>query len=375
MKQTSISLKQAQCLFLASQKLIGPALEPIEIIEHLGYVQIDTLAVVERAHHHVFWSRNQKYQSDQLADLVSSRQVFEYWSHAASFLPMRDYRFSLPMKKAFQKREDSWFTRDRTLMRAIVKRIRDEGPMRSRDFKNDKHQTNSTWWGWKPAKKALEILFLEGQLEITQRDGFQKVYDLPERVIPRSVDTTMPTDREYARYLIGSTLRHHGLASASEMVYLRRGPIKKNVQDELQEMHAAGELVQVSVEGLDELYYAFSDALENIPNVTSKILILSPFDNLVIQRKKLAALFNYDYQIECYVPEAKRKYGYFCLPVFYGTAAVARIDCKADRQRRILLIQSSHYEDGIDAAKIKGKLDARLKSFAKFNQCESVEYA
>ncbi|MCJ8346368.1 winged helix DNA-binding domain-containing protein, partial [bacterium] len=227
MKKESISLKEAQALILSSQKLVGPILSPLEIIEHLGYVQIDTISVIERAHHHVFWTRNQRYRPTDLDELVKSRKVFEYWSHAASYLPMNEYRFSLPMneyrfslpmKKAFQNSGSSWFPRDIKLMSAVLKRIQDEGALRSKDFQNIK-KGNTGWWDWKPAKKALERLFLEGSLEITRRDGFQKVYDLPERVIPSSINTTLPSDTEYIQFLIERTLRHHGLANINEMAY------------------------------------------------------------------------------------------------------------------------------------------------------------
>ena len=374
MKQETISLKEAQRLILSSQKLAGPSLDPLEIIEHLGYVQIDTIAVIERAHHHVFWTRNQKYQPNDLADLVSSRKVFEYWSHAASFLPMKYYRYSLPMKKAFQKKENSWFPRDIKLMKAILKRIRNEGAMRLKDFKNIDKKKNIGWGDWNPAKKAMEMLFLEGDLEITRREMFQKVYDLPERVIPSSTNTIMPTDKEYARFLIKRTLRHHGLATAKEIAYLKKGNVKINIKRELTEMHAAGEVFQVCIEGVEESYFTFPKSLENIPKISSKFIILSPFDNMVIQRKKLFTFFNFDYQIECYVPEQKRKFGYFCLPVFHGAKPFARIDCKADRKNQILHIQSIHYEKNVKQDALKLKLNSELKSFARFNQW-SINYS
>ena len=247
MKKESISLKEAQALILSSQKLIGPTLTPLEIIEHLGYVQIDTISVIERAHHHVFWTRNQNYQPTDLDDLIKSRKVFEYWSHAASYLPMSEYRFSLPIKKAFQKSENSWFPRDTKLMSEIIKRIENEGALRSKDFGNSK-KGKTGWWDWKPAKKALEQLFLEGSLEITRRDGFQKVYDLPKRVIPSSVNTIIPSDSEYIQFLIERTLRHHGLASINEIAYLQRKNIKIKVAEEITKMLEEEKIIQVKVE-------------------------------------------------------------------------------------------------------------------------------
>ena len=160
MKPESLSLKEAQKLILNSQYLNRAGLSPIEVIEHLGYVQIDTISVVERAHHHVLWSRCPSYQSSDLADLVQSRKVFEYWSHAASFLPMKDYRFSLPMKREFAKKESSWFPKNPRLEKFVLKRIKEEGPLRSKDFEKNKLSKKTGWWDWKPAKKALGATFL-----------------------------------------------------------------------------------------------------------------------------------------------------------------------------------------------------------------------
>ncbi|VAX42111.1 FIG074102: hypothetical protein [hydrothermal vent metagenome] len=373
MKAIKLPLKQAQRLMVACQKLTGPTLEPLQIIEHLGYVQVDTISVIERAHHHVFWSRNQKYRPVVLTNLIDSREVFEYWSHAASYLPMKDYRYSLPMKKAFQKRESAWFPKDLKMMKKVLTRIRKEGPLRSKDFEMTK-KGKTGWWDWKPAKKALERLFLEGKLEITRRDGFQKIYDIPENVIPNSVDTTLPSEVEYARFLVQRTLRHHGLATGSEIAYLRKSQTKMTVFTALNEMVAAGEIAEVSVEGVDQPYFALQKSLENIPKVSSKIHILSPFDNLIIQRKKLVTFFDFDYKIECYVPASKRKYGYFSLPILQGSRFVARIDCKADRINQQFIIQSIHYEKKVDKRLLRKNMESKLLAFTQFNGCNSLVF-
>lgn len=369
----SLSVKEAQRLVLSSQKLLGPTPSPLEIIEHLGYVQIDTISVVERAHHHVFWTRNPKYKPSTLDQLVKDRKVFEYWSHAASYLPMQDYRYTLPMKRAFQKREStSWHPRDPKLMSSVLKRIKTEGPLRSKDFEA-KNQKSTGWWDWKPAKKALERLFMEGKLEITERQGFQKVYDIPERVIPSHIDTSMPTDNEYYRFVVQRALRHHGLATANEIGYLMRKDAKKKLSQVIQSMIADGEITTVQVEKLENTYFTLPKALDDLPKMSSsKVHIFSPFDNLVIQRQKLKDLFDYEYQIECYVPAPKRQYGYFCLPIFKGPRPIGRIDCKADRKNKNLIVQSLHFEDGVDEKSIKTSLTPKLKSFAQFNGCNTI---
>jgi uncharacterized protein YcaQ len=368
MQNINISLKQARNLLFASQKLTGHNTEPQKIIEHLGYVQIDTISVVERAHHHVFWSRCAKYRPSDLDKLVKSRKVFEYWSHAASYLPMSEYRYTLPMKQDFKNKENSWFPRDEKMMSAVLKRIEAEGSMRCKDFDSAKKNTTG-WWDWKPAKKALERLFMEGKLEISRRQGFQKVYDLPQRVIPASVDISMPTEYEYLKFLIKRTLRHHGLATASEIAYLKKKETRIKVNNILAEMYENGEVVKISVEKIDQGYYAETATIDNISKTGTKIHILSPFDNLVIQRKKLDTLFDFKYQIECYVPAVKRKYGYFSLPIFKGNQAVARIDCKANRHKKLLVINALHYEKGVNKDLLRPKIEAKLEQFARFNGC------
>ncbi len=181
----------------------------------------------------------------------------------------------------------------------------------------------------------------------------------------------MPSEEGFARFLIHRTLRHHGLATAGEISYLRKNSTKKRVEQELQKMKASHEVIQVKVKNLPETYFALSSSLESKPKKTSKVLILSPFDNLVIQRKKLLTLFNFDYQIECYVPEKKRKYGYFCLPVFKGPTPIARIDCKANKKIKKLEVKSVHYEQPRQVQNLNG-LESKLKSFAKFNGCDTV---
>ena len=363
-----ISPEQARKLILSSQKLTCGSLNPQEIIEHLGYVQIDTISVVERAHHHVFWSRCPLYKPSDLDDLVKSRMVFEYWSHAASYLPMSEYRYTLPMKRDFKTRKNSWFPRDEKVMSSVLKRIKSEGPLRSKDFKAAK-KGNTGWWDWKPAKYALERLFMEGELEITRREGFQKVYDLPERVIPSTINTSMPSEDEYTDFLINRILRHHGLASVDEIGYLKKKDQKIKIKNRLKQLIEDEKIIQVSIKGLEKNYYALISTFEVEPRTNSNIHILSPFDNMVIQRKKLFSFFNYNYQIECYVPACKRKYGYFSLPIFNGHQAIARIDCKADRKNNQLLINSLHYEKGVTIDRIKEKIETKLKKFAHFNGC------
>lgn len=370
--------KQARAIILAKQGLSNNSFGKkkagtLNAIEHLGYVQIDTISVVERAHHHTLWSRVNDYHKKYLDDLVEEKKVFEYWSHAAAYLPMRDYRFSLMRKNLYATRQLGWYFNKRAT-KFIYDRIKAEGPLQSKDFEEKKKQGG--WWNWKESKIALEQLFMEGKLMAAGRKGFQKVYDLTERVLPAGLNTTPPTEKEYAEYLIRKIIRANGIAAKSEMGYLR--PYTKAlVAKTLNQLIEAKEIVPVKVKGIErDVFYSTEANIEDsaIQKVNKQVKILSPFDNSVIQRNRLKNIFGYDYTIECYVPEPKRVYGYFCLPVLSGNDFIGRIDCKADRQNETLIVKSTHYEKGFKLnSQFKAEFEKELKRFAKFNGCLAIK--
>ncbi|EMI19073.1 protein containing DUF1006 [Rhodopirellula maiorica SM1] len=284
---------------------------------------------------------------------------------------MRDYRQSLIVKRRIADGEQQhWYMRDERLMESVLKRITDEGPLMAKDFVDSGKRTGA--WGSKPAKRALETLFMMGDLMIAGRRNFHKIYDLTERVLPEGTNTTMPTLAQHVRFLITRFLQSNGLGQAAEIAYLLKN-IKPLVANGLQEMVASGEVKPIGVG--DHVYYALPDSLEllNKPLARSKLKILSPFDNLVIQRKRMQTLFGFDYLIECYVPSAKRRYGYFSLPILWDGKLVARMDCRADRKESLLHILHLATESNLD------RLDAffialqkELVVFAKFNDCSEL---
>ncbi len=342
-------------------------------LEQLGYVQIDTISIVARAHHHTLWNRVPGYQPTHLERLVDARRAFEYWFHAAAFLPMRDYRFALPRMHAIKSGQRHWFaSQDRKLMRKVLDRIRAEGPLMARNFQTSKPQTKG-WWDWKPAKRALEQLFMQGDLMVASRIGFQKVYDLTERVLPDGIDTRLPTSDEYARHLLDTALRAHGCASPKEITYLRRSvALRKALRAHLDADVRDESLVALNIDGTE--YYARPELLERAtPRMRPRVRLLSPFDNAVIQRDRNVALHAFDYQIECYVPAPKRRFGYFCLPVLYRDRFVGRVDCKAQRRLRRLDVLHLHVEREIrDRAAFVAAFAAAVREFAAFNGCDTV---
>lgn len=380
-----IELKQPQDLnrlrrlALASQGLLqtkpfGLGLRAAaKAVNHLGYVQIDTISVVERAHNHVLRSRVPNFKPEMTNQLLLDRSVFEYWSHAAAFLPIADFRFSLPYKHAIKTGQNHWFKNpDQKLMAELLLRIRSDGPLRSRDLEAASTK-RSGWWDWKPAKKALEQLYMQGDLMVTSREGFQKSYDLTERVLPTNIDTTMPSSGEFAAHLLDTQLRCHGLASLKGLTYLRRNAaLRKAMKALVHEGLADNRLEQVRVN--DDVFVLNAGTLEQaLPRLNKRLLIVSPFDNCVIQRDRLNTLFEFNYQIECYVPAAKRVYGYFCLPLLYRGEFIGRMDCKAHRKTRHFEIKALHFEahnfddDEVIAAFVKA-----VEAFCTFQQCDSV---
>lgn len=344
----------------------------LSAIEHIAYVQIDTISVVERAHHHVLWSRISNYKPEYLDELVRERHLFEYWSHAAAWIPMRDYRFALPRMNS-RNEERNWFENlDRKLIRHILKRIKEEGPLRARDFEGTR-KGKKEWWDWKPAKRGLEQLFHQGSLMVSYREGFQKVYDLRERVLPDWVDTREPDLDEYASHLIDTTIRAHGFATQKSIGYLRKGKVlRKKLRQLLRERVDAKQLCEFTLTD-GTTVYANAELLESqAPRKATNVRILSPFDNTLIQRERGRHFFDFDYQIECYVPEKKRRFGYFCLPILYGDTFVGRVDCKVHRKDRQLQVKSIHIEKSVDPD-FHIAFQKALVLFARFNTCEGME--
>ena len=372
--QESLSIQQSRKLVLLSQRLppatqTGNAIAAtLSAIEHLGYIQIDTISAIQRAHHHTLWNRNPRYKNAHIHQLLKNKKIFEYWSHAAAYLPMRDYRFSLFRKQAIANGEQRhWYDRDVRLMKSVLKRITAEGPLMAKDFECAEKKIGD--WASKPVKRALEYLFMQGELMIPYRINFQKVYDLTERVLPRGIDTTLPSPEEYARFLIARYLQANGLGQPAEITYLLKNA-KALVSAALQEMVLDGELGQFDVDG--NVYFALPDSLEllNKRLARAKLKILSPFDNLLIQRKRMQALFGFDYQLECYVPEEKRQYGYFSLPILWDGRLVARMDCQADRKKSLLHIRHLALEPGLLKTEAFARaLGKELGPFLQFNNC------
>ena len=343
-------------------------------LEHLGYIQIDTLSVVERAHHHTLWTRVPDYQPDYLRQLVQERSAFEYWFHAASYLPMSDYRFVLPQMSAVKRGESSFCPKaEPKYMRHVLDRIRIDGPLKARDFESAA-KGNAKWWNWKPAKRALERLFLQGDLMITDRVGMEKIYDLTERVLPDNINASEPSLLEFSEYLIDHAIKANGFTTLKQLTHLRPGEKLRNALKAILQQKVEQEtLIEYAIEGMPPIYISPNVLDTKIHRPASNIRILSPFDNAIIHRERLQQLFEFDYKLECYLPKEKRQFGYFCLPILYQDRFVGRMDCKVHRKSSDLELICLHLEsDIIDLDSFIVNFTKIVYRFAKFNDCQSI---
>ena len=363
---------------LLGKRRLGAGLDgAAKALERLGYVQIDTISVVARAHHHTFFTRVSGYRSDMPNRLVAQRRAFEYWCHAAAYLPMRDYRFALPMMRATARGELWNHAADPKTRRWVLDRIRAEGALFARDFAQPPRQSKGKgWWDWKPAKRALERLYMEGELMISERAGFEKRYELAERFLPADVDTREPTVDAHADHVIDIGLAAHGFATAQTLAYFRRDArVRDAVRRRLAERVLAGGLSKRQTPWGTPVYAqpATFDAATPPPAAVARIL--SPFDNAMIQRQRGREVFGFDYAIECYLPAPKRRYGYFALPILFADRFAGRMDCKAHRQEGRFDIKALHLENPENMDAFWPAFAAAAREYAAFTGCPEVRVA
>lgn len=355
------------------------------LIERLGFVQVDSINTVARAHHMILFSRNATYREKNLKRLVETdRLLFENWTHDASIIPSKFFphwrhRF-LRQEKRLQERWHRW-QRDPFLHECdgILERIGREGALMTRDFGGDKPSTG--WWDWHPSKTAMEYLWRTGHLAISRREGFQKVYDLVERAIPEEHLTRTVDHDEFVDWACRSALVRLGFATRGEIAAFWDLLRPAEVSDWI-EAHV-DELENVLVETTDGSKPRPSlrlrehpHDLEDPPEPPSRLRVLSPFDPVLRDRARAERLFGFSYRIEVFVPEPKRIWGYYVFPILRGDRIVGRIDMKAERARDVLAVRKFWPEKGVRVSKaLLDALEGELDRVAKFAGVSSVTFA
>ncbi len=390
MHHTPLSLPAARALHLAAQGMLaaprrkaGKA-DVLTAIRRMALLQIDTISVVARSPYLVLFSRLGAYDPAWLDALLAEGALFEYWAHEACFVPREDYRLlrhrMLNPAAMGWKFSVEWMKKHQTDIEQLIAHIREHGPVRSRDFARQGGKGNG-WWDWKPEKRHLEVLFTSGRLMVRERQNFQRVYDLAERVLPEWDDAQhLPTEAEARQEAIRASCRALGLVKpgwVADYYRLRRG----NDSAALHLLADAGELLPVRVEGLKGDFFVHHSLQEQLALAANDKLsasacsALSPFDPIVWDRKRASELFGFDYRIECYTPAPKRQYGYFVLPLLVRGRLVGRLDAKAHRAQGVFEVKALYLEPAVrPSQRLRDDITRALQRLANWHGTPQLRF-
>lgn len=387
-----LSLLQARRLLLAGQALLGdrPAGGLPGLIQQLGFVQMDSINVVGRAHHLILASRLETYAPAHFdALLEQERWLFENWTHDAAAIPVQWYahwKVRFPLRRA-EFLANAWW-RERVganvepLLAQVLQRIRAEGPLRSADFDPVVKAGPSAWWGWKPQKAALEFLWHTGELAVTRRVNFHKVYDLAERVYPLPHALPAPDPEAHREWACWTALDRLGVATPRELAAFWKLLQPSEAAAWCAQARKQGRIQPVALAaegGSTQPAFAVADwerRLRALPEPGERLELLCPFDPILRDRARALRLFGFDYRFEAFVPAAKRQFGYYVLPLLEGETLVGRLDPKFHRDRGVLEIKGLWWEKGIRATKARrARLDEALARFAKQLGAKTVNFA
>lgn len=338
------------------------------MVEQLGFVQVDSINTVERAHHLILASRLRGYKPQHLALLLERRprRLFEHWTHDASVIPVRWFRHwhHRFRRHVDRHRVNAWWKERfggeaEAVIAAVLNRVESEGPLLSRDFEHDRQGEPGGWWGWKPQKAALEYLWRTGQLAIARREGFQKVYDLTHRVFEKAVGEAASDAAEHVDWACSTALERLGVATPTELAAFWRAISIAEARQWCMDKVRAKELVWADLVGEGGGKAVRVVAPGNWRRLAAlaqgKVLqgdearLLCPFDPVVRDRNRVERLFGFNFRFEAFVPAAKRKHGYYVMPILQGERLVGRVDPRFDRARNELVIQRWWLEPGVKA--------------------------
>ncbi|MBS2026595.1 MAG: YcaQ family DNA glycosylase [Deltaproteobacteria bacterium] len=361
-----------------------------KLVRALGFVQVDSINVVQRAQHLTLFARLHRYRPEQLTQLVEGeRALFEHWTHDASLIPSVWYphwkhrfaRSRARLAKPSKWLQDALGKHPEQTLAHVLERIETEGPLRSQDFEDERKGVQSGWWNWKPQKAALEMLWRMGELAIARRDGFQKVYDLAERVHPEGHRAPMPARDAHVDWACDEALSRLGIATARELSQFWDSVEAAEASAWCKRELAAGRLELVEVASADgkRLTSAFARPgwkrlARALPDAPSGARLLCPFDPVLRDRARAQRLFDFDYTFEAYTPLPKRKFGYYVLPMLEGDQLVGRADGKLHRDQDTLAFKRVWWEPGVRPTRTRGRdVERAVEKMAEWLGASRVE--
>ncbi|MFZ3580566.1 winged helix-turn-helix domain-containing protein [Loktanella sp. DJP18] len=384
MTVATLSNATARAVFLDRHGLgVGSADTPMDAIADLGFVQVDSVNTFARAHDLILWSRHGRYRPQALHRLLArDRAVFEHWTHDAAVLPMALWpHWRLRFARDAARLESRWEI-DRpegfgAQVDTVLRQIADHGACTSGDVGVDEARGKGGWWDWHPSKTALEYLWRSGQVSVVRREGFRKVYDLTERVIPQDVRGAAFDPATTVDALCHAALDRLGFATPSEIAAFWAVVTKPEARDWAQAALAEDHAIPLDVVGHDgklRRCVARPEVPDHVPTLEGRVRILSPFDPALRDRSRAEWLFGFRYRIEIFVPAPQRTYGYYVFPVWEGDRAIGRIDMA--RQGEVLAVRAFWPEPGVRmGAGRLSRLQAELTRAARFGGCAEVVFA
>lgn len=373
-------------LLLRSQSGAGRHGDLEEVLHALGFVQVDSVNTLARAHDLILWSRRGRYRPEALEDLVARRRTaFEHWTHDASVIPMAFFpRWRLKMARAETRMRQRWPAARRAdwteELDTVLRHVADQGPTCSADVGTDEKKGSSGWWDWHPSKTALEFLWRSGRLAVSHRQGFRKFYDLTERVIPAEHMHKRLDEADVVDWAMSTALQRLGFATGGELAAFFDIATRDEAKDWCAAAVAAGRIVEVDIEMADGALRrgftteAMLDLAAALPVPSSRVRLLSPFDPALRDRARAERLFGFHYRIEIFVPEARRRYGYYVFPVLQGDRMIGRLDVR--RAGEVLAVRAFWPEAGVRMGTLRiSGLKSELERVRFLAGASEIEFA